>query len=98
VNVEFLQLCGVEDKPGLQVNLNTIVECLFGLASGFFTLLPKDIGVGIVDSQLSENLFPQELLTLREVAPIELEGFFNGLGMFFFSFLILEFGSIHSRV
>ena len=51
-NVELLQLRGIEDKPGLQMHLHAIVECLFGLASGFFTLLPEDIGVGSVDGQL----------------------------------------------
>jgi hypothetical protein len=52
-NVELLQLCGVEDKPGLQVHLHAIVECLFGLASSFFTLLSEDVGVGSVNRDLS---------------------------------------------
>jgi hypothetical protein len=38
-NVEFLQLRGIEDKPGLQVHLQAIIECLFGHASSFFSLL-----------------------------------------------------------
>jgi hypothetical protein len=74
-NVEFLQLRGIEDKPGLQVHLHAIVECLFGLASRFFMLLSEDIGVGSVDGQIGDDLFPRGLFVLREVAPVKLEGF-----------------------
>jgi hypothetical protein len=93
-NLELLQLRGIEDKPGLQMHLHAIVECLFGLASGFFMLLSEDIGVGSVDGQFSDNLFPRGLIALREIAPIELEGLFNGLGTFLFGFLDLKFCSI----
>jgi hypothetical protein len=52
-NVELLQLRGIEDKLGLQMHLHAIVECLSGLASGFFMLLSEDIGVGSVNGGVS---------------------------------------------
>jgi hypothetical protein len=86
-NVECLQLRGIEDKPGLQVHLHAILECIFGLASSFFMLLSEDIGVGSVDGQIGDDLFPRGLFVLREVAPLKLKGLFCSLRTVLFSLL-----------